>query len=207
MLAGHFGLAAAVKSRQPQTPLWALMLSTQLLDVVFLALYLAGAETFRPVEGTNGGYGNFVFSADYDHSLVGSLAISLIAMVVAWVFWGRRNGLVIGAMVFSHWLLDLLVHRPDMPILPPPWADSMPRVGLGLWNIPWLVFAIELVLVLGGAYLYYHASARQAIMVERQRQRDGQPAGGLRQNALVASGVMTVVMLGLLAADFFGIGG
>jgi membrane-bound metal-dependent hydrolase YbcI (DUF457 family) len=207
MLAGHFGLAAAVKSRQPQTPLWSLMLATQLLDVVFLALYLAGVESFRPVEGTSGGYGNFVFSADYSHSLVGSLAISLIAMVVAWVFWGRLNGLVIGVVVFSHWLIDVVVHRGDMAILPPPWANDLPRLGLGLWSIPWLVFAMELVLVLGGAYLYYHASARQAIKVERQRQRDGQPAGGLRQNALVASGVMAVVMLGLLAADFFGIGG
>ena len=207
MLAGHFGLAAAVKSRQPQTPLWALMLSTHLIEVVFVVLYLAGIESFRPVESTNGGYGNFIFAADWSHSLVGSLAISLVAMVVTWAFWGRVNGLVIGAVVFSHWLLDLLVHRPDLAILPGPWADMLPRIGLGLWSIPWLVFAMELVLVLGGAYLYYHASARQAIMVERQRQRDGQPAVGLRQNALVASGVMAVVMLGLLAADFFGIGG
>jgi hypothetical protein len=207
MLAGHFGLAAAVKSRQPQTPLWALMLSTQMLDVVFLVLYLAGVENFRPVEGTNGGYGNYIFTADYSHSLVGSLAISLIAMVLAWAFWGRLNGLIIGSVVFSHWLLDIIVHRPDMPILPPPWADTLPRVGLGLWNIPWLVAAIELVMVLGGAYMYYHASVRQAIKVERTRQREGQPAGGLRQNALLASGVMAVVMVALLAADFFGIGG
>jgi hypothetical protein len=207
MLAGHFGLAAAVKSRQPQLPLWSLMLATQLLDVVFLVLYFAGLESFRPVEGTNGGYGNTIFSADYDHSLVGALIISLIAMIVTWVFWGRRNGLVIGAVVFSHWLIDLIVHRGDMPVLPPPWADALPRFGFGLWSIPWLVAAIELGLILGGAYLYYHASMRQAIKVERTRQREGQPAGSLRQNALVASGVLAVVMLGTLAADFFGIGG
>ena len=207
MLAGHFGLAAAVKSRQPQVPLWSLMLATQLLDVVFLVLYFAGIETFRPLEGTNGGYGNLTFSADYSHSLVGSLIISLVAMLVTWVFWGRLNGLVIGAMVFSHWLIDVVVHHADMAILPPPWADALPRVGLGLWSIPWLVAAIELGLVLGGAYLYYHASARQAVKVERQRQREGQPAGGLRQNALVASGTLAVVMLGTLVADFFGLGG
>ena len=207
MLAGQFGLAAAVKSRQPQVPLWSLMLATQLLDVVFLVLYLAGVESFRPREGTNGGYGNFIFNADYSHSLVGSLLISLVALVVAWALWGRRNGLVIGVMVFSHWLIDLLVHHGDMPVLPPPWASDLPRLGLGLWSIPWLVAALELGLVLGGAYLYYHASARQAIKVERQRQREGQPTGGLRQNALVASGVLAAVMLGTLAADFFGIGG
>ena len=132
---------------------------------------------------------------------------SLVAMVVAWVPWGRRNGLVIGAVVFSHWLIDVVVHRGDMPVLPPPWAGALPRLGLGLWSIPWLVAAIELGLVLGGAYLYYHAAMRQAIRVERVRQREGNPTGGLRQNALVASSVLAVVMLGTLAADYFGIGG
>jgi hypothetical protein len=207
MLAGHFGLAAAVKSRQPQVPLWSLMLATQLLDVVFLVLYFVGVESFRPREGTNGGYGNFVFTADYSHSLVGSLGISLVALVAAWAFWGRRNGLVIGVMVFSHWLIDIFVHHGDMAILPGQWADDLPRVGLGLWSIPWLVAAMELGLVLGGAYLYYHASVRQAIKVERQRQREGQPTPGLRQNAVVASGVLALVLVGTLVADFFGIGG
>jgi hypothetical protein len=207
MLAGHFGLAAAVKSRQPQLPVWSLMLSTQLLDVVFLVLYLAGVESFRPREGTAGGYANMVFTADYSHSLVGSLGISLVALVVTWVFWGRLNGLIIGAMVFSHWLIDVVVHYSDMAILPGQWADQMPRLGLGLWSIPWLVAAIELGLVLGGAYLYYHASVRQAIKVERARQREGQPPRGLRQNALVASGVLALAMVFTLVADFFGIGG
>src|SRR5438876_4555814 len=116
MLAGHFGLAAAVKSREPQVPLWALMLSTQLLDVFFVVLYGFNIEGFKPVPGTNGGYGNLIINADYTHSLVGALTISLVAMIVALIPWGRRNGLIIGAMVFSHWVLGLLVHRGDMPI-------------------------------------------------------------------------------------------
>src|SRR5690242_16106863 len=104
MLAGHFGLAAIVKSRAPQLPLWSLMLSTQLLDVGFLILYAFNIENFKSLAGTNGGYGNLVINADYTHSLVGALVISMVAMIAAMLPWGRRNGLIIGAMVFSHWI-------------------------------------------------------------------------------------------------------
>jgi hypothetical protein len=202
MLAGHFGLAAAVKARQGQLPVWSLMLATQLLDVLFLATYAAGIEGFTPVPGTNGGYGNLIINADYTHSLVGALAISVVAAIVTWIFWGRRNGLIIGAVVFSHWLLDLLVHRGDMPILPGN-AGDLPKLGLGLWQWPWVVAAIELGLCLAGAYLYYHASARAAIQAERKREKEGQPAAGYRQNATIASVVMAVALVGTLLADIF----
>lgn len=202
MLAGHFGLAAIVKSRQPQAPLWALMLSTQLLDVLFVALYAFGIESFTAAPGTNGGYGNMIIHADYTHSLVGALAISLLAMLVAWIFWGRLNGFVIGAVVFSHWILDLLVHRNDMAILPGN-ANNMPRLGLSLWSIPWLSAAVELGIILGGAYLYYHAAMRTAIRADRrQKEKDSTaPAGNHRQYALISSVVMAVLLVGTLAAD------
>ena len=76
MLAGHFGLAAAVKSREPATPLWALMLATAWLDVLFVPLYLAGIETIEIVPGTTGGYGAAIIHANYTHSLVGSLGLA-----------------------------------------------------------------------------------------------------------------------------------
>src|SRR5205823_13508417 len=98
MLAGHFGLAAAVKAREPQVPLWALMLSTQLLDVFFVPLYLLNIETITRIPGTPS-YGGAIIHADYTHSLVGALAISLVAMIVAMIPWGRRNGLIMGGMV------------------------------------------------------------------------------------------------------------
>ncbi len=97
------------------------------------------------------GYGGLTIHADYTHSLVGALAISVVAMIAAMIPWGRRNGLIIGAMVFSHWILDLLVHHADMPILPGN-AGDLPRLGLGLWAIPLLTAAIELGLVLVGAF-------------------------------------------------------
>ncbi len=205
MLAGHFGLAAIVKSREPQLPIWALMLSTQLLDVGFVILYAFNIENFKSLPGTNGGYGKLIINADYTHSLVGALAISLVAMLVAMIPWGRRNGLIIGALVFSHWILDLLVHHTDMPILPGN-ADNLPRLGLGLWSIPWLTATIELALVLVGAFLYYHAAMRTAVRAERQDAKSGATATtSYRQQALVASVVLLVLMVGSLVGDVLGI--
>jgi membrane-bound metal-dependent hydrolase YbcI (DUF457 family) len=199
MLAGHFGLAAIVKSRQPQLPLWALMLSTELLDVLFIALYFLGIESYKVVPGTEGGYR--IFTADYSHSLVGALVISLLALIIAWVFWGRRNGLVIGAVVFSHWPLDFITHRGDLAILPGDAAGL--HVGLGLWSIPWAAITLELVLALVGTYLYYHASMRMAVRLERQQGKTGaaSASAGYRRSALVATLVMLVLLVGTLVAD------
>src|ERR671932_744576 len=114
MVAGHFGLAAGVKSQVPAAPLWALMLATQWLDVFFVPLFLMGIETIEPVNPANpNAYGGGVIHADYTHSLVGAILLSVLAGGLAWAMFGRRIGVVIGAVAFSHWLLDLLVHYPD----------------------------------------------------------------------------------------------
>lgn len=110
MITGHFGLAAAVKSSERQVPLSALMLATVWLDVIFVPFLLTGAEHTDKVAGTDGGYGELVIGADYTHSLLGALLSATITNWVAAHWWSRRSGLVIGAVVFSHWLLDLLVH-------------------------------------------------------------------------------------------------
>jgi hypothetical protein len=206
MLAGHFGLAAIVKSREPQLPLWSLMLSTQLLDVLFVPMVALGYESYGPAPGTDGGYGELVFRADYTHSLVGALGISLVAMLVAMIPWGRRNGFILGAVVFSHWLLDLPVHRRDLPILPGD-AGGLPRLGLGLWTIPWLTIALELILMLVGAYLYYHAAMRTAVVAERQEAKaiTGSAPKGYRQRAMVASIALFIYLVATLAGDVLGI--
>ena len=73
MLAGHFGFAAMVKSRETSSPLRALMLATVWLDVVFTPLFLAHWETIQPVHE---GYGGLIIHADYTHSIVAMLALS-----------------------------------------------------------------------------------------------------------------------------------
>ena len=187
MVAGHFGLAAAVKAKEPQVPLWSLMLATAWLDVLFVPLYIAGIERIEPAPGTGGtGYGEGVIYADYTHSLVGALALGLLFGLIAAVPWGRRTGVVLGAVVFSHWVLDLLVHRGDMPILPGNLGD-LPRLGFGLWQIPLASAAAELALVAIGAVLYGRAAARRA----------GPAAGGRSRLAAGATFAVGVLVLGL----------
>lgn len=157
MIAGHFGLAAAVKSREPSTPLWALMLATQWLDIVFVPLLIMKIETLTPAPGAQGSYGgNFIY-ADYTHSLVGAIILSLALGGLGALLWGRRSAIVLVLVSFSHWLLDLVVHRADLPILPGN-AGNLPRLGFGLWAQPGIAAAVELILVLIGAALYWRAA-------------------------------------------------
>jgi hypothetical protein len=69
----------------------------------------------------------------------------------------RRCGVVLGAAVFSHWLLDLIVHRGDMTILPGN-VGNLPKLGFGLWQAPAAALTMELALVAAGAFFYWRAA-------------------------------------------------
>ncbi|MGC4092658.1 MAG: hypothetical protein QM756_33215 [Polyangiaceae bacterium] len=158
VIAGHFGLAAAVKGTARQTPLWALMLACQWLDVVFVPLFAAGVEGLEPVAGAKAGaYGGAVIHADYTHSLLGALVLSAVFGALFVRRYGKRSAVVLGAVAFSHWLLDLPLHRADMPLLPGG-AGELPKLGFGLWQYPSASALLELVLVLGGAFIYWRAA-------------------------------------------------
>jgi membrane-bound metal-dependent hydrolase YbcI (DUF457 family) len=187
MIAGHFGLAAGVKRVEPRAPLWALMLATAWLDVLFVPLYLAGVETIQPVPGTSGGYGNVIIHADYTHSLVGAAMLAVLFGAVAAGPWGRRVGLVLGAVVFSHWLLDLIVHRGDLPILPGD-AGNLPRLGFGLWSVPAASILVELALVIGGAYLYWQAANDVEVTTAGERQ------ARILAGFILVAGVLTLAL-------------
>jgi len=77
VIAGHFGLAAAVKAKERETPLWALMLATQWLDVVFVPLFVLGVEWIEAVPGAPA-YGGGVIYADYTHSLLGAAVLAAV---------------------------------------------------------------------------------------------------------------------------------
>jgi hypothetical protein len=188
MVAGHFGFAAVVKSRERQTPLWALMLACQWLDVVFVPLFVLGVERITPVAGTRGGYGQVIIYADYTHSLIGAIALSAVFGLAAAIFWGRRNGVVLGSVVFSHWLLDLVVHRGDMPLLPGN-AGDLPRLGFGLWRVPAAAAAIELALIIAGAWLYWRAAVATA-----RGGRQGMTTANVASGLLLISGLVTLTL-------------
>lgn len=158
MIVGHYGLAAAVKAREPATPLWTLMLATVWLDVLFVPLLAVGVESLERVPGA-GVYGGVVIHADYTHSLVGAAILSAaLALAGAWA-WGRRSGLVIGLVSCSHWLLDLLVHRADLPLLPGN-AGDLPKFGFGLWRVVAASAMVELILLLAGAFFYWRTAEK-----------------------------------------------
>lgn len=190
MLAGHFGVAAAVRAARPEVPLWALMAATQLIDIAFVPLLLSGVETMDSSGGV--GYGKAVIHADYTHSLVGVLIMALIAGWAAAKAWGKRGGITIGAVVFSHWLLDLLVHRADLPILPGN-AGNLPLLGFGLWGLPTVSALVELVLIAAGFMLYAVSLFRSGA----HKRHKGK--------AWTAAAVMGLLLGLSLATDYFGI--
>jgi hypothetical protein len=155
VITGHFALAAGAKAADPRTPLWSLMVAAVWLDVVFIPLLLLGVERIETAPG--GGYGRSVIHADYTHSLLGALVLSALFGAVAGWRWGRRSGVLLGAVAFSHWVLDLIVHRPDLPILPGN-AGGLPLLGFGLWRVPVASIVVEAILLLGGVWLYWRAA-------------------------------------------------
>jgi len=92
---------------------------------------------------------------------LGALVLAALYGGAFGIRWGKRVGVVLGAVVFSHWLLDLLMHRADMPLLPGG-AGDFPRLGFGLWRLPALAGIVELVLVVVGSALYWRAAAQAA---------------------------------------------
>jgi hypothetical protein len=187
VIAGHFGLAAGVKTRAPAVPLWALMLATQWLDVVFVPLFMAKVETIDVIGGGAPGYGNGIIHADYTHSLIGALVLALVFALPAGLRWGRRAAGILGAVVFSHWVLDLLVHRHDMPIWPGA-AAGAPRLGFGLWRWPLVTAAAELALVLWGGFAYLRAAVAVARAHDPAKLRRARIAGA----TVIGAGLITL---------------
>ena len=187
MIAGHFGFAAVVKSRERSAPLWALMLATVWLDVVFTPLFLAHWETVQPIS-THAGYGGSIIHADYTHSIVGMLVLSVALGAMFLPRMGRRVALVIALVSASHWVLDLVVHRPDMPVLPGNFGN-LPYLGLGLWNHPRAAACVELVLVVAGAAMYWRA----AMEVSAKAGRNGRLAS-LSAAMIAAFGLLVLFL-------------
>ena len=128
-------------------------------------------------------YGQVIIHAFYTHSLVGAILISAFTGWLASLRWKKDGGMVIGVVVFSHWILDLLVHRPDLPILPGN-LSNLPLLGLGLWDHPIWSGAIELILALGGAYFY----SRSTIALKGDRRH-------ARIASLVTSGLLILLFI------------
>jgi len=181
MFVGHYGVAFAVKSRAPSIPLWLLFLAVQLLDVFWAPLVLLGVERVRIVPGITASNPLDLYYMPFTHSLVAAILWSAVSLVAyQWLGPagpGRRAAVLVAAAVFSHWILDFVVHRPDLALY-----DNTAKVGLGLWNRPALALALETSLLFGGMWLFMATTP-------------------VRRLPLVAFGL---VMLAIQASVFFG---
>ena len=128
-----------------------------------------------------------VIHADYTHSLLGALVLSAAFGAVAWWRWDRRLGLLLAGVAFSHWVLDLIVHRGDLPILPGN-AGDLPLLGFGLWKVPAASIAVEAALLLAGVFLYWRAAGSAG------SSRGGRGNPSIAAGALLASGVIVLII-------------
>jgi hypothetical protein len=155
MFVGHYGPSFLAKRGDPAIPLWILFVAVQLLDVFWAIFVFLGVEGVRIVPGFTRTNALDLYYMPYTHSLPGALAWAVFGTVAYGSLKGNwRGGVVVGAAVFSHWPLDLLVHKPDLALY-----DDAYKVGLGLWDFPFLTLAIEAVLLFGAMALYLRSTA------------------------------------------------
>lgn len=152
MFIGHHAVAFGAKKFAPTVSLGMLFLACQLADLIWPNLVLLGIETVEIEPGITVMTPLDFVHYPYSHSL---LATVLWSVLLAAVYWSLtrtaiRTAVVIGVVVFSHWVLDFVTHRPDLPVtLSDEW-----RVGMGLWNAPAVGIGIELLLFALGVWLY-----------------------------------------------------
>lgn len=153
---GHLGVGFAAKVVAPKAPLWSLLLASETLDLWSAVFLTSGMEKMATYE-MNFRDGLSILtpgSIPWSHGLLMALIWSLLFGVITYLLLkDRRAGIVLGVVVLSHWMLDFLVHTPDLPLL----FASSPKVGLGLWGSgPGLLVSLvlELILLGGGAWIY-----------------------------------------------------
>ncbi len=150
----HLAAGLAAKPVAPKASLGVLLLASEAIDILWIALFLAGIENFR--------------SSPWSHGLFMSVVWSLLAALLAWRFYRDfQTGAVIGLVVLSHWVLDFISHpmgalgmghQPDLPLF---FAGS-PKVGLGVYNSVVGMVAGELILLSLGLLIYLNARKKIA---------------------------------------------
>jgi hypothetical protein len=158
MFLGHYAVALAAKRAAPETSLGTLFFAAQLADMLWPVLLLVGWERVRIVSGPNP-FLIFAFdSYPISHSLATLIAWALLVGVGYRARTGYATGaIVLGVCVLSHWVLDFVTHRPDLPIYP-----GGPAVGLGLWNSAAGTVLVEGLMLVAGVAIYLQTTRARA---------------------------------------------
>ncbi|WP_228851108.1 hypothetical protein [Aegicerativicinus sediminis] len=161
MFVGHYAAAFLIKGKEPRLSLGTLFLAVQFVDILFFPFVLIGLEHIGFVEGITE-VNNFDF---YHYPITHGFLATLLWGIITYVVFAnvlykntsgrKRIGLFAALAVMSHWLLDLIAHIPDLPLI---WGD--PKFGLGLWNYKLMTFLVESGLVLLGLVFYMLHSER-----------------------------------------------
>jgi membrane-bound metal-dependent hydrolase YbcI (DUF457 family) len=171
MFIGHFALGLAAKRATPRVSLAVLFGAAQLADLLWPILVGLGVEKVAIQPGNTAFTPLEFISYPYSHSLA-LLACWGVAFGLAFSRGNRRTFVVLALLVVSHWVLDYVTHRPDMPLYP-----GGPKVGLGLWNSVPGTIAVEVPMYLAGLWIYYRMT--------RPRDRAGRYGFGFLAAALL----------------------
>jgi len=152
---GHTAVALAAKRRANSVSLGYFVMAAFAVDLLWPIFLLAGIEDVAIIPGASAFNSlDFVYYP-WSHSLVMAFVWGAVAYTIArWRRCSSRVAGLLGAVVVSHWFLDLVVHIPDLPL----WPGHSPRVGLGLWNSIPATFAVEGTLLAAGIVIYLHGA-------------------------------------------------
>ncbi len=154
MFIGHLGAGFAAKKAAPKVSLGTLFLATLWLDLVWPVLLLLEIETVQIRLGATRVMPFDFTSYPYSHSLLFATLWGAAFGAVYWIFErDGRGALVLGLVVISHWLLDLIVHKPDLPLYP-----GGARFGLDLWDSVPATLVVEFLVFAGGIWIYLRST-------------------------------------------------
>jgi hypothetical protein len=154
MFIGHFAVGLGLKKVAPRVSLGTLFLAAQFADLLWPTLLLLGIERVELAPGAAGPPLNFTYYP-FSHSLLMVLVWSALFGTAYRLIWRYPAGAwVCAAAVLSHWLLDLVVHHPDLPLYP----GGAERVGFGLWGSLPASLSVELLLFSAGTWLYWRST-------------------------------------------------
>jgi hypothetical protein len=163
LFVGHYSVSFVGRATEKRLPLWLLFLAVQWIDVMWSIFVLLGIEKVRIIPGFTASNDLDLYYMPYTHSLLGVLCWSALAYVICQIvpqLRSKRTGLILAAAVFSHWVLDLIVHVPDMSLY-----DSVGKMGFGLWNHRAAALALEMAVLFGGAALLFRTAAHKARLI------------------------------------------
>ena len=156
MFIGHIAVALGAKKAAPKVSLGTLIMAAQFVDLLWPVFLLLGIEHVRITPGDTAFTPLDFYDYPVSHSLLTGIGWAIAFGLVYFAF--RRsvkNACVVGALVISHWLLDLIVHRPDLPLMP----GLKMYVGLSVWKSVPATIAVEGVMFAIGIVLYLRSTS------------------------------------------------